>query len=83
MKHVVLMSALALAMSSFGAANAQNAAAVVSSTTSDATTRAVTDAVGASTQDALRTGRKTRAIEKTKTKARTSKGAYTAKSRTR
>ena len=55
-KLIVLMSALVLAMSPFGVANAQNAKAVVSGATSDATSRIVSEAVSGATQDALKAG---------------------------
>ena len=63
MKRIALMSALVFALSPFGVANAQSAAAVVTSATSDATTRAVTEAVQGVTQDALKAGDKSSAMK--------------------
>ena len=81
MKRFALLSALVLALSPFGVANAQNAAAIVSSVTSDATSRVITEAVQGATQDALKADEKSAAMKSAGMKAQAKKTGDAAKKR--
>jgi hypothetical protein len=68
MKWTLAIPALILAMAHIGSAQAQSAAAVVSSSTADATTRVVTEAVKGATTEALKSDQKTEAMTSDKMK---------------
>jgi len=83
MKKAILISALLLAAIPMGAANAQNAASIVTRATSDATARAVSEATSSATQDALKPEYKPYVAQKAKIRPAANKGNAAPKKRAR
>jgi len=69
MKRGVIFAALILVMGNIGGANAQNAAQIVTPTTSAETTRTISDAVSQSADDALKSDQKKSTEMEEKSKA--------------